>query len=103
VLATSQIGKNSQASALQSFMSGACTAARITRMPVARASASKLVPNLSSRSRIKNRGAVRNAVALRSCCVIHACEGPRVVAASTTLRVASSMKTNAKIGRKNTS
>ena len=57
------------------FMSGACTAARINRMPVARASALKLVPNLSSRSRIKNRGAVPNAVVLRSCCVTHALRG----------------------------
>ncbi len=38
-----------------------------------------------------------------SCCVTQACDGKRVVAASTTLRVASSMNTNAKIERKNTS
>lgn len=75
----------------------------VIRMPVARASASKAVPNLSSRSRIKNRGAAPKGVALRSCCVTHACGGKRVVAACMTLRVANSMNTNAKIGRKNTS
>jgi len=78
-------------------------AMRSIRMPVARASASKAVPNLSSRSRIKNRGAAPNGVALRSCCVTHAWDGTRVVAANMILRLASSMNTSAKIGRKNTS
>jgi hypothetical protein len=54
-------------------------------------------------NRIRNRGAAPKGVALRSCCVTHACDGKRVVAACMTLRVASSMNTNAKIGRKNTS
>ena len=42
-------------------------------------------------------------VALRSCCATHACDGMRVVAANTTLRVASSMNTSVKMGRKNKS
>ncbi len=60
-------------------------------------------PELSSLSRIKNRGAAPEEVALRSCCVTQACDGKRVVATSTTMRVASSMNTNAKFERKNTS
>jgi hypothetical protein len=42
-------------------------------------------------------------VALRGCCATHACDGMRVVAANTTLRVASSMNTSVKMGRKNKS
>ena len=85
------------------FMFGARTAVRTIRMPLARASALKAAPNLSSPSRIRNRGPAPEGVALRSCCVTQACDGKRVVAARTTLRVASSMNTNAKIERKNTS
>ena len=85
------------------FMLGARTAVRITRMPVATASASKAVPNLLSRSRIKNFGATPRGVALRSCCATHGCDGMRVVPANTTLRVASSMNTSVKMGRKNKS
>ena len=72
-------------------------------IPVPSATSSNRVPNLSSLSRIRKRGPSPHAVASRSCWVTHALDGERVTPACTMRRDPSSIRKNAKIGRKSRS
>src|ERR1022692_4717064 len=67
-------------------MFGARTTVLITRMPAPCAARSKVAPNFSSRSRIRNVGGEPSPVALRNCCAVHSWVGFRVAARWTTWR-----------------
>ncbi len=83
----------------RAFALGARNGVRRIFVPAAFATASNALPNLSSLSRMRNRGPCPHGVAFLSCCAVQTCEGDRVPETWTTLREPSSMMRKAKIGR----